>query len=73
MESDRDESVEQQEEKAGYPDISKANTKVIVILSFLFVLLIFLLSVFMPEEKTEEKKAAPKQSESTCYSYKIVT
>lgn len=37
------------EEKAGYPDISKANTKTVVIISFVFVLLIFLLSVFVPQ------------------------
>lgn len=36
-------------EKAAYPDISKANTKTVVIISFVFVLLIFLLSVFVPQ------------------------
>ena len=32
----------------GYPDISKADTKTVVIISLVFVLVIFLLSVFVP-------------------------
>ncbi len=38
------------EPKVAYPDISKANTKTIVILSFICILLIFLLSVFFPDQ-----------------------
>ncbi len=37
------------EKTVGYPDISKANTKTVVIISFVFVLVIFLLSIFVPQ------------------------
>lgn len=37
------------EQQVGYPDISKANTKTIVIISLICILLIFLLSIFIPE------------------------
>ena len=37
------------EQQVGYPDISKANTQTIVIISLICILLIFLLSIFIPE------------------------
>ncbi|MDE6434061.1 MAG: hypothetical protein K2L07_07500 [Lachnospiraceae bacterium] len=36
------------DKNTGYPDISKADTKTVVIISFIFILVIFLLSVFVP-------------------------
>lgn len=41
-----------QEQKVAYPDISKVNTKTVVILSLICVVLIFFLSIFFPS-KTE--------------------
>lgn len=43
--TDSPQSIEQQ---AGYPDISKANTKIIVIISLICILIIFFLSVLVP-------------------------
>lgn len=46
----------------GYPDISKADTKMIVIVSLIFVLLIFLLSVFVPQQPAEKNATTTEQT-----------
>ena len=59
--------TEDKEEKPiGYPDISKANTKMIVIVSFICILIIFLLSVLIPDtSNTEDTSTSPDNSENT--------
>lgn len=54
------------ESQIGYPDISRADTKIIVILSLIFVLVIFLLSIFLPAKitETDTAPAAPKKDTS---------
>lgn len=47
-ETPTEETVEELIEKTGYPDINKANTKTIVIWSFVVVLIVLLLSIFVP-------------------------
>lgn len=42
-------------ENVGYPDISKANTKVIVVVSLIFVLIILFLSILFPSSETEQQ------------------
>lgn len=42
-------ATEAQEQQVGYPDISKANTKMIVIVSFIVIVIIFFLSVMFPQ------------------------
>lgn len=41
------------QEQAGYPDISRVNTKIVVIISFICILLIFFLSIFVPVPSTD--------------------
>ncbi|MCM1158728.1 MAG: serine hydrolase [Bacteroidales bacterium] len=57
-----------QSQQADYPDISKVDTKTIVIISFLFVLAIFLLSVFVPpaskQQASTEQKASIEQPDT---------
>ena len=48
------ETVEELVEKAGYPDISKANTKTVVIWSLIVVILVLLLSIFVPTPSSVE-------------------
>jgi beta-lactamase class A len=43
-------SVQEQVENTAYPDISKADTKKIVIVSLVVVIIIFLLSIFVPSK-----------------------
>lgn len=59
--------TEDKEEKPiGYPDISKANTKMIVIVSLICILIIFLLSVLIPDtSNTEDTNTSPDNSENT--------
>lgn len=47
-ESITEQDVEEMIENAGYPDISKANTKTIVIWSLVVVVIVFLLSILFP-------------------------
>lgn len=49
----------------GYPDISKADTKTIVIVSFIFILLIFLLSVFVPQQPAQKTTTTTEQTSTT--------
>lgn len=49
----------------GYPDINKADTKMIVIVSFIFILLIFLLSVFVPQQPAEPNTTTTEQTSTT--------
>lgn len=48
QEPETNEAQQPDDKNTGYPDISKADTKTVVIISFVFVLVIFLLSVFVP-------------------------
>lgn len=48
------ETVEELVEKAGYPDISKTNTKTVVIWSLIVVILVLLLSIFVPTPSSVE-------------------
>lgn len=48
-------SSEDTPKNVGYPDLSGGNTKIIVILSFIFVLLILLLSILFPAQETNHE------------------
>lgn len=60
------------EQQVGYPDISKANTKTVVLISLFFILVIFFLSIFVSDksnhqsttEQTEEIPSTTEQSET---------
>lgn len=50
------------EQQTGYPDISKANTKTVIILSFVCILILFVLSILVPsatgnDTSTEQPKS----------------
>jgi hypothetical protein len=51
-------SVQEQVENTAYPDISKADTKKIVIVSFIVVIIIFLLSIFLPASASATEKTS---------------
>lgn len=55
METEHNKQMKDAEQQAGYPDISKADTKFIVIVSLICLAVIFLLSIFFPENETAEK------------------
>ena len=61
--------IEQLEKEAGYPDISKANTKTVVILSLVSILILLLLSIFVPtpeqDNTTSEQTSTEATSEAT--------
>lgn len=64
------ESIEKKIAKTGYPDISKANTKTVVIGSLVVIIILFLLSVLVPipsttDTTTEENPTNASQTEST--------
>lgn len=59
------------EQQVGYPDISKANTKTVVIISLICVLLIFFLSIFIQEPASDGESSS--QSESTGSTTEITT
>ena len=65
-----------QEQNVAYPDISKVNTKTVVILSLICVVLIFFLSIFFPS-KTENTDATTRitteQSEQSPTSEEVTT
>ncbi|MCM1499861.1 MAG: serine hydrolase [Clostridium sp.] len=44
-------------ENVGYPDLSKANTRIVVIASFICVLLILLLSILFPARETDTEQS----------------
>lgn len=54
------------EQQAGYPDISKANTKTVVIISFVCILVLFLLSILVPDAAgTDSSTEQPESTEVT--------
>lgn len=59
------------EQQVGYPDISRANTKTVVIISLICILLIFFLSIFIPEPSSDGE--ASSQSETTSSTTEITT
>lgn len=59
------------EQQVGYPDISRANTKTVVIISLICILLIFFLSIFIPEPSNDGE--ASSQSETTGSTTEITT
>ena len=63
-ESTAQQTVEEQVQKAGYPDISKADTKTVVIWSLVVVVIVLLLSVFAPPA-TSTKDASTAVSTET--------
>ncbi|MGN0153612.1 MAG: serine hydrolase [Lachnospiraceae bacterium] len=63
--------AENMEAQVGYPDISKANTKMIVIVSFIFVVIIFLLSIFVPDSSKED--TTTQQDITTAISTELTT
>ena len=66
-----EQSVEEMVEKAGYPDISKANTKTIVIWSLVAVILVLLLSIFVPTPTSVEDSTTEISTEATNASTEI--
>lgn len=54
-----------QEQKVAYPDISKANTRTVIILSLICVVLIFFLSIFFPPKKENESSTTEITTEQT--------
>lgn len=60
-----EETVDELIEKAAYPDISKANTKTIVIWSLVVVLIVLLLSIFVPAPTLVEDATTEQQSRVT--------
>lgn len=74
--TDTDSNATQPEQNVAYPDISKANTKMIVILSLICIVLIFFLSIFFPS-KTENTgsttKITTEQSEQIPTSEEVTT
>lgn len=66
METEHNEQMKDAEQQAGYPDISKANTKFIVIVSLICLAAIFLLSILFPEdENTATDKSSTKTTVTT--------
>lgn len=59
------------EQQVGYPDISKANTKTIIIISLICILLIFFLSIFIPEPPNDGETS--RQSGTTGSTTEITT
>lgn len=55
--SSTDIKTQMDESEVGYPDISKANTKFIVIASLIVLLIIFLLSVFVPDSASSKQNS----------------
>ncbi len=51
----RNKTIKELEQEAGYPDISKANTKTVIVLSLIVVLFMFLLSIFVPTTSVQER------------------
>ena len=49
QQSQTEQDVQRMIEEAGYPDISKTNTKTVVLWSLIVIVLVFLLSVFFPD------------------------
>ena len=49
-----EQDVQKMIEKTAYPDINKANTKTIVIISLVMVILVLLLSILVPEPITSD-------------------
>lgn len=58
-------SVEEKIEKAGYPDISKANTKTVVIWSLVVVLIVLVLSILMPPATTTQNATTEATTEAS--------
>ncbi len=67
------EIVEELVEKAGYPDINKANTKTIIIWSFVVVLIVLLLSIFVPTPTSVENATTEQQTETSTQTTEIST
>ncbi len=53
------------EHNVGYPDISKADTRTVVIISLTLVTILFLLSVFLPPSALKSSGDATKQSQTS--------
>lgn len=68
-----EETVEELIEKTAYPDISKANTKTIVIWSFVVVLIVLLLSVFVPTPATMENATTQQNAEVSTQTTEVST
>ncbi|MDE6627640.1 MAG: serine hydrolase [Lachnospiraceae bacterium] len=51
-------------ENIGYPDLSKINTKIVVIASFICVLLILLLSILFPAQETDKEPTTEATTEN---------
>lgn len=58
-------SASNNEHKVGYPDISKADTRTVVIISLALVTILFLLSVFLPPSALKPSGDATKQSQTS--------
>jgi hypothetical protein len=58
-------SVQEQVENTAYPDINKADTKKIVIVSFIVVIIIFLLSIFVPANASATEKTSDEEKTSS--------
>lgn len=67
------ETVEKLVENAGYPDINKANTKTIVIWSLVVVILVLLLSIFVPTPTSVENATTEQTTEVSTQTTEVFT